>query len=95
MVWRRFSCAIRCLPRNDIVNRHVDRWRRGLTSTRTLADAERAHIVATLQTSWVIGGRRGAAAQLGLARTTLIARMKRLGITREQAGQSVPAILNR
>lgn len=48
----------------------------------TLADAERAHILATLQkTNWVIGGPRGAAAQLGLPRTTLIARMQRLGIS--------------
>lgn len=48
---------------------------------RTMADAERAHIIRTLrQTDWVVGGRRGAAAQLGLPRTTLIARMQRLGI---------------
>jgi transcriptional regulator with GAF, ATPase, and Fis domain len=51
---------------------------------RTLTDAERAHITATLrETNWVVGGRNGAAARLGLARTTLIARMKRLGITQE------------
>jgi formate hydrogenlyase transcriptional activator len=50
-------------------------------SVKTLADAERAHITATLrETKWVIGGPRGAAAQLGLPRTTLIARMQRLGI---------------
>jgi len=49
---------------------------------RTLADAERAHIMRTLrETNWIVGGARGAAAQLGLARTTLIARMKRLGIS--------------
>jgi formate hydrogenlyase transcriptional activator len=48
---------------------------------RTLADAERAHITATLRdTNWVVGGPHGAAAQLGLPRTTLIARMQRLGI---------------
>jgi formate hydrogenlyase transcriptional activator len=51
-------------------------------SVRTLADAERTHIIATLhETNWVIGGTRGAAAQLGLPRTTLIARMQRLGIS--------------
>ena len=50
---------------------------------RTLVDAERAHIMATLQeTDWVVGGRRGAASILGLPRTTLIARMQRLGISR-------------
>jgi formate hydrogenlyase transcriptional activator len=53
-------------------------------SIRTLADAERAHITATLrETKWVIGGSHGAAAQLGLPRTTLIARMQRLGISSE------------
>ena len=51
-------------------------------SIKTLADAERAHITATLrETQWVIGGTRGAAAQLGLPRTTLIAKMQRLGIS--------------
>ena len=50
-------------------------------SIKTLADAERAHIAATLrETDGVIGGPRGAAAQLGLPRTTLIAKMQRLGI---------------
>jgi formate hydrogenlyase transcriptional activator len=34
------------------------------------------------ETGWVIGGPRGAAAQLGLARTTLIAKMRKLGISR-------------
>ena len=56
----------------------------GSVPIRTLADAEREHIVATLQESnWVVGGRRGAAARLGLARTTLITMMQRHGITRE------------
>ena len=50
-------------------------------SIKTLADAERAHITSTLrETKWVIGGPHGAAAKLGLPRTTLIARMQRLGI---------------
>ena len=63
------------------------------TSTRTMADAERAHITATLQaTSWVVGGPNGAAAQLGLPRTTLMARMQRLGIcniSRRRSGRSL------
>jgi formate hydrogenlyase transcriptional activator len=51
----------------------------------TLADAEREHILAALsQTNWVIGGPSGAAARLGMKRTTLISRMQKLGITRPQ-----------
>ena len=49
---------------------------------KTMADAERAHIIRTLrETNGVVGGKRGAAAQLGLPRTTLVARMQRLGIS--------------
>jgi formate hydrogenlyase transcriptional activator len=56
----------------------------GPDSGRTLTDAERAHITATLhEANWVVGGRNGAAARLGLARTTLIGMMKRLGISQE------------
>ena len=49
----------------------------------TLRDRERAVILHTLEaTSWVIGGLNGAAAKLGLKRTTLICKMQRLGICR-------------
>jgi len=48
---------------------------------KTMADAERAHITAALHaTNWVVGGPNGAAAHLGLPRTTLLSRMQRLGI---------------
>jgi formate hydrogenlyase transcriptional activator len=54
---------------------------RPASTARTLAQVERDHIVATLQaTNWVLGGWDGAAARLGLSRTTLISRMQRLGI---------------
>jgi formate hydrogenlyase transcriptional activator len=53
------------------------------TAATTLADAERDHILAALQaTNWVIGGPGGAAARLGMKRTTLISRMHKLGISR-------------
>jgi formate hydrogenlyase transcriptional activator len=51
--------------------------------SQSLSDAERAHIVRVLdETLWVVGGRNGAAARLGLPRTTLISRMQKLGLTR-------------
>jgi DNA-binding NtrC family response regulator len=49
--------------------------------SRTLADADREHILETLkQTDWLIGGQDGAANRLGLPRTTLIYKMRKLGI---------------
>jgi transcriptional regulator with GAF, ATPase, and Fis domain len=49
----------------------------------TLKDSERALILHTLEgTGWVIGGPNGAAAKLGVKRTTLICRMQKLGICR-------------
>ena len=49
----------------------------------TLIDSERALILRTLEaTAWVIGGPNGAAAKLGLKRTTLICKMQKLGISR-------------
>jgi formate hydrogenlyase transcriptional activator len=59
----------------------------------TFTDSARAVILQALQaTGWVIGGPGGAAARLGLKRTTLIAKMKKLGISRpgfiSNAGQS-------
>jgi hydrogenase-4 transcriptional activator len=54
----------------------------------TLADADREHILETLkQTDWLIGGQGGAADRLGLPRTTLIYKMRKLGIeTRRSLG---------
>ena len=49
----------------------------------TFKDFERALILHTLQAAgWVVGGPYGAAARLGLKRTTLITKMKKLGISR-------------
>ena len=46
-------------------------------------DSDPALILETLEEAgWVVGGPRGAAAKLGLKRTTLLAKMKRLGISR-------------
>jgi hypothetical protein len=57
-----------------------------LSATGTLEEAERSHILQALrQTEGVVGGPNGAAARLGLLRTTLISKMKRLGIHRGKA----------
>jgi formate hydrogenlyase transcriptional activator len=51
--------------------------------SRSLENVERQHIVAVLEeTGWRVSGDRGAAKILGLKRTTLEARMKKLGIVR-------------
>jgi formate hydrogenlyase transcriptional activator len=60
---------------------------------QTLSDAERVHIVGILkETNWVVGGRDGAAARLGLPRTTLISRMQKLGIACKARGLFVAPI---
>jgi transcriptional regulator with GAF, ATPase, and Fis domain len=52
-------------------------------SERTLQGSERVLILHTLESvGWVIGGLKGAAAQLGVKRTTLLWKMKKLGISR-------------
>ena len=53
-------------------------------------DSQRDLILHTLQAvGWVIGGRHGAAVRLGLKRTTLIARMKRFGISRPRTDKDM------
>jgi formate hydrogenlyase transcriptional activator len=57
-------------------------WARAI-SARTLEEIERNHILSVLKsTSWRVSGERGASKILGLKRTTLEARMKKLGIVR-------------
>ena len=54
----------------------------------TLETVERDHILKILsETKWVIGGPAGAAARLGINRTTLNHRLRKLGITRPQPQQ--------
>jgi formate hydrogenlyase transcriptional activator len=64
-------------------------------SSMTLEESDRALIVETLeQVGWVVGGPNGAATKLGLKRTTLLARMRKLGISRPISGEgtSVPEV---
>ena len=58
----------------------------GERETATLKGIERAHILRALdETNWTLSGPRGAAARLGMKRTTLQSWIKRLGITRPTA----------
>jgi transcriptional regulator with GAF, ATPase, and Fis domain len=76
------NCAIPATPAK--VSPHVP---------KTLRDSEHALILATLgATGWVIGGSKGAATQLGVKRTTLIDRMRRLGIQRPSQRPGSPAL---
>ena len=53
------------------------------SSSATLRDVEQKHILQVLrECDWTLGGPQGAAARLGIPRTTLIYRMRRLGIRR-------------
>ena len=68
---------------------------RTFQSSMTLEDSDRALIVGTLeQAAWVVGGPDGAAAKLGLKRTTLLAKMRRMGIARPTSLEetSVPGV---
>jgi formate hydrogenlyase transcriptional activator len=68
---------------------------RTFQSSMTLEDSDRALVVETLeQVGWVVGGPRGAAVKLGLKRTTLLAKMRRLGISRpvSQEGADILSI---
>ena len=77
------------------LTRDLARSTTAVSANGTLVDAERTHILAALEgTKWMVGGRNGAAARLGLPRTTLIAKMHKLGITRarqQAVGQTANA----
>jgi transcriptional regulator with GAF, ATPase, and Fis domain len=61
------------------------------SAARTLADADREHIMETLkQTNWMIGGQEGAANRLGVPRTTLIYKMRKLGIETRRSVRPQP-----
>jgi formate hydrogenlyase transcriptional activator len=57
----------------------------GLDSMTGLQEVERDHIIRALEASnWVVGGRNGAAARLGMKRTSLVYRMQKLSIRRPE-----------
>ena len=56
------------------------------TEPITLEEAERDHILKVLEESnWVVGGKNGAAARLGVSRTTLNSKMQKRGLSRDKA----------
>jgi formate hydrogenlyase transcriptional activator len=60
----------------------------GIVRMNGLAEVERDHILRALEASdWVIGGQNGAAERLGMKRTSLVYRMKKLCINRPPAVQ--------
>ena len=66
---------------------------RTFQSSMTLDDTNRTVILGTLeQHGWVVGGPHGAATKLGLKRTTLLARMRRLGISRPIAKEGTDVL---
>ena len=63
-----------------------------ISKSTTLKQVDRALIVQALEgAGWMIGGPEGAAVKLGLKRTTLVYKMKRLGILRPVQGRRVGA----
>jgi len=72
------------VPFRDLHQRTIAMPNYGHTAQpQTLEEAERAHILRTLkEVRWVVGGPNGAAARLGMNRSTLQFRMKKLGIVR-------------
>ena len=73
------------VPLNDLQAQPSRRPRSG-PKIETLEEAERRHILDALDAAdWVISGPKGAATALGLKRSTLQARMEKLGIRRARA----------
>jgi formate hydrogenlyase transcriptional activator len=79
------------LSRGPVLNAPLDELRKSnpqLDSViQTLDECEREHIIRALNASqWVIGGPHGAATKLGVKRTTLNAKIRKLGIQRQPEG---------
>ena len=58
----------------------------GVYTKHVLEETERKHILSVLaQTKWVVAGPKGAATRLGMKRSTLQLRIRKLGLSRENA----------
>jgi formate hydrogenlyase transcriptional activator len=83
------------ISENDVLRLPPFEPKRNLFSSdhgNTLNEMERDHILRVLdETEWVLGGPAGAAHRLGLKRTTLISKLKRLGIHHVRAPRVIQA----
>jgi formate hydrogenlyase transcriptional activator len=71
------------IPKDDLHESRTD----SPAAVLTMDDAEKRHILQALDSSkWVVGGPSGAAAMLGMKRSTLQSRMQKLGISRRYVG---------
>ena len=71
------------VPLGDLISQSQSAPGTGPAALTTLEEAQREHILRVLeQANWLIGGPSGAAAKLGMKRTTLQSKMARLGIAR-------------
>jgi formate hydrogenlyase transcriptional activator len=72
------------VPRGDLQSA-VAQAVKPTAAAMTLAEVELEHILGTLrETGWVVAGPKGAAARLGMKRSTLQEKMRKLGISRPQ-----------
>jgi formate hydrogenlyase transcriptional activator len=79
--------SVLCAPLAEL---RLEMARQNATSDGTLEDRERQHIIEVLrQTRGVLAGARGAAARLGLKRTTLQYKLQKLGISRTGSTESL------
>ena len=79
--------SVLCAPTSELESFHAqvetNSPATGLEPITGLHEVERDHILRTLEASnWVVGGSNGAAARLGMKRTSLVYRMQKLRISR-------------
>ena len=75
-------------PLAELNQRHKSPVAGSVDGLTTLEQMEREHILRALsETNWVVGGPAGAAAKLGIKRTTLQSRIKKLGLARLNQAQ--------
>ena len=79
--------SVLCAPTSELEAFHsqaqTDNLATGNEPITGLQEVERDHILRALEASkWVVGGSHGAAARLGMKRTSLVYRMQKLRISR-------------